>query len=307
MRAPASTQIGFVSRPDLSVANEVGHQAVSAGYLSAVLKARLLQGRYFNENDSANAPLVAIINQSLARRYFPGENPIGKQVFYHAHDIRREASQPHIRIVGVIADMRGYGLAARAKPVLYTPYEQWAASCCIVVRTSQSAASVLPSLIATIHKIDPEILTGHGETMNEMIQRSWAVYLHRAMAWLMGTFAALALLLSAVGLYGVVAYSVSRRTREIGIRMALGAQRSEVLRMVIREGMLLAGVGVAIGVGAALGLTRLIASLLYGVEPWDPVVFVSVAVVLSLIALVAAYIPARRAMRVDPVTALKYE
>ncbi|MHB8754160.1 MAG: ADOP family duplicated permease [Candidatus Acidiferrales bacterium] len=307
MSGPGSTQIGFVSRPSLGVNNEVGHQVISAGYLSSVVKAQLLRGRHFNENDNASAPLVGIINETLARRYFPGENPIGKQIFYHANDINRDTSQPPIRIIGIIADIKEYALDSKAAPVIYTPYEQWPVPYKVVVRTSQAAASVLPALIATIHKIDPEILTESGTTMSEIIQGSSAAYLHRATAWLAGGFAALALMLSAVGLYGVISYSVSRRTREIGVRMALGAQRRVVMRLVLVQGARLALVGVAIGLLAAFGLTRLMSSLLYGVSASDPITFAAVAIVLLAVALLACYIPARRAMKVDPMVALRHE
>ena len=178
------TQIGFVGRPSLGVNNEVGHRVVSAGYLS-VLKAQLLGGRHFNEKDNANAPLVAIINQTLMRRYFSGENPVGKQFFYHAHDIRLEGSQPPIQIVGMIADVKEYALDSNARPVIYTPFEQSpSAGFSVAVRTSQEAASVLPSLIAAIHEFDPEILTSDSATMPEIIQNSLAAYWHRATAWL---------------------------------------------------------------------------------------------------------------------------
>ena len=301
------TQIGFVDRPALGFNNEVGHVQIGVGYLAA-LKARLLQGRYFNENDGLNAPLVAIINQTLARRYFANENPIGKQIFYHAHDIALEASQPPIQIVGVIADIKQNSLDESGRADVYTPFAQSPeAGFAIAVRTSQDAASELPLLISTLRKIDSTIIVTDASTMTEIIQHSWAAYMHRASAWLAAGFAGLALLLSAVGLYGVITYSVSRRTREIGVRMALGAQRKDVLRLVLEEGAYLALTGLSIGTIASLLAARWMASLLFGVEPADPLTFVTVAVVLSVVTLVACYIPAVRAMRVDPMIALRYE
>jgi macrolide transport system ATP-binding/permease protein len=301
------TQIGFVGRPALGFNNEVGHVQVGVGYLPA-LKARLLAGRDFNENDNMQAPLVAIINQTLARRYFANENPIGKQIFYHAHDISLEASQPPIQIVGVIADIKQNSLDESGRADLYTPFVQSPDSgFAVAVRTSQDAASVLPLLVSTLQKIDSTIVVVDATTMPEIIEHSWAAYMHRASAWLTGGFAALALLLSAVGQYGVIAYSVSRRTREIGVRMALGAQRKEVLRLVLGEGARLGLIGLSIGVVASLVATRWMSSLLFGVEPADPLTFVTVAALLSLIALLACYIPARRATRVDPIVALRYE
>ncbi|MGH9729536.1 MAG: ABC transporter permease [Candidatus Acidiferrales bacterium] len=302
-----STQIGFVARPSLGVNNEVGHQVVSAGYLLSVLKTTLLKGRYINENDNANAPLVAIINQTLARRYFPDGDPLDKQFYYHAHDIKREASQPPIQIVGVIADMKDYALDSKTTPVIYTPFEQWTQPYSIVVRTSQQAASVLPSLIATIHKIDHAILTGSGATMPEIIQDSSAAYWHRASAWLAGGFAVLALVLSVVGLYGVIAYSVSQRTREIGIRMALGAQRSSVYRLILKEAGWLTLFGILLGLACSVVTATLMHGLLFGVQPWDVSTLGVVAGTLAASALLASYIPARRATRVDPMVALRYE
>ena len=306
MSGPGSTQIGFVARPSLGANNEVGHQVISPGYLS-VVKATLLKGRHFNENDNASGPLVAIINHTLAQRYFAGENPLGKQFFYHAHDITREASQPPIQVVGVIADMKDYALDSKAMPVIYTPYEQWPDGNSIVVRTSQKAASVLPALIAVIHKIDPEILTDGGATMSELIQTSRAAYMHRALAWLAGGFAALALLLSVVGLYGVIAYSVSQRTHEIGVRMALGATPASVYHLVLREAGWLTLIGLILGVFGSIAAGISVRSLLFGVRAWDVSILGAVAVVLVVCALLASYAPARRAASVDPLTALRHD
>ncbi|MHB8617826.1 MAG: ADOP family duplicated permease [Candidatus Acidiferrales bacterium] len=301
------TQIGFVGRPALGFNNEVGHVQIGVGYLPT-LKARLLEGRYFNENDNLNAPLVAIINQTLARRYFANQNPIGKQIFYHAHDIALEASQAPIQIVGVIADIKQNSLDESGRADVYTPFAQSPDSgFSIAVRTSQDAASILPLIISTLHKIDSSIVVTDASTMQQIIQHSWAAYMHRASAWLAGGFAALALLLSAVGLYGVIAYSVGRRTREIGVRMALGAQRKDVLRLVLGEGARLALIGLSIGIVASLFAARWMSSLLFGIEPADPLTFVTVAILLALVALAACWIPARRAMRVDPMVALRYE
>ena len=307
LSSDGGTQIGFVGRPALGFNNETGHVQTGVGYLPA-LKARLLAGRYFNENDSLHAPLVAIINQTLARRYFANENPIGKQIFYHAHDVALEASQPPIQIVGVIADIKQNSLDESGRAELYTPFAQSPDSgFSVAVRTSQDAASVLPVVISTLQKIDSTIVVVDATPMSEIIEHSWAAYMHRASAWLAGGFAALALLLSAVGLYGVIAYSVSRRTREIGVRMALGAQRNDVLRLVLGEGARLALTGLSIGVAASLFATRSLSSLLFGVSSTDPFTFVAVAVVLSLVVLLACFIPARRATRVDPMVALRHE
>ncbi|MCL5004894.1 MAG: ABC transporter permease [Acidobacteria bacterium] len=303
------TQIGFVGRPSLGENNAVGHILLSPGYLS-VLQARLLRGRYFNENDNANAPLVAVINQTLARRYFAGENPIGKQFFYHSHgsDAKLDGPGHPTQIVGVIADVKQNALDGPATPVVYTPFDQEPGpSFFIAVRTSQEAAAVLPTLIAAIHKIDPGIVTSGGATMPEIIQDSPAAYWHRASAFLAGGFAALALLLSIVGLYGVIAYSVSRRTREIGVRMALGASRGSVYRLILKEAGWLTLIGVVIGIPGSIAAGMFIRSLLFGVRSWDVSILGTVAAVLITSALLASYFPARRAACVNPVEALRTE
>jgi macrolide transport system ATP-binding/permease protein len=305
----AGTQIGFVGRPGLGESNEVGHQVISAEYLP-LLKARVLRGRNFNENDSANALSVAIINQTLARRYFPAENPIGKQIFYHQHGSAPGLDGPRhpIRIVGVIANVKDYGLSEAAKPVVYTPAVPGPGfHFSLVVRTSQDAASVLPSLAATIHEIDPQILTSGAATMPEIIQGSPAAYWHRVSAWLAGGFAALALVLSTIGLYGVIAYSVSRRTREIGVRMALGATHGSVYELILKEAGWLTLFGIAIGLCGSIAAGMFMRSLLFGVQSWDFSILGGVAGVLVAFALLASYVPARRAASVDPVEALRAE
>lgn len=305
-----STQIGIVGQPGLGESNEVGHQVTSAGYLSAVLKAQFIEGRDFNENDRASASSVVIINLTLARRYFPHENPIGRQVFYHQHGSAPAMSGPQhpLRVVGVIADIKEDALDSKATPVVYSPASGWPdRSYTLAVRTSLPAASFLPSLIAAIHEIDPQILVLGPATMSRIIQRSWAAYLHRLMAWMAAGFAALALLLSSVGLYGIIAYSVSRRTREIGVRMAMGAQRSSVYQLILREAAWLTFIGLAIGLSGALAAGIFMRSLLFGVRSWDISIMAAVAALVALSALLASYNPARRAASVDPVNALRAE
>lgn len=307
LSSDGGTQIGFVGRPALGFNNETGHVQIGVGYLEA-LKARLLAGRYFNENDGLHAPLVAIINQTLARRYFSNQSPLGKQIFYHAHDIVLEAAQPPIEIVGVVADIKQNSLDESGRAEVYTPFAQSPdAGFSVAVRTSEDAAAVLPLIISTVHKIDSTIVVVDASPMSEIVAHSWAAYMHRASAWLAGGFAALALLLSAVGLYGVIAYSVSSRTREIGVRMALGAQPNDVLRLVLGEGARLALVGLSMGAAVSLVATRCMSNLLFGVRSTDPLTLVAVAALLSLVALAACFIPARRATKVDPTVALRFE
>jgi len=303
-----STQIGFVGRPNLGINNEAGHQVVSEGYLS-VLQARLLRGRYFSENDNAKTPLVALINQTLARRYFSGQDPLGKQFFYHSHteDPKWKGPQP-IQIVGVVADMKEDALDQPATPVLYTPFNQDPdRSFSIAVRASQEAGPALPLVISAIHAINPEIVTTDAATMAEIIQNSSEVYWHRASAWLVGGSAALALALSIVGLYGVIAYSVSQRTREIGVRMALGASPRSVQKLVLTEAGRLVIIGILIGLPGSFAAGMFMRSLLFGVRSWDLAILGAVSAVLITSALLASYIPARRAASVNPVEALRAE
>jgi macrolide transport system ATP-binding/permease protein len=304
-----STQIGFVGKPNLAETNEVGHQVVSADYLS-VLKAQSIQGRYFNEHDNTNAPSVAIINQTLAREYFPGENPLGQQIFYHQHGSAPESSGPQhpLEIVGVIADVKESALDENETPVVYTPFEHGSApDFYVAVRTSQEAGSVLPLLISTIHEVDSGIVIDGASTMSDLIQDSSAAYLHRATASLAAGFAVAALLLSTVGLYGVIAYSVSRRTFEIGVRMALGATRSSVYRLILNEAGRLTLIGLIIGLSGAVAAGTFMRSLLFGVHSWDVSILSSVAAVLLISTVIAVLVPARRASRVDPLVALRHE
>lgn len=295
------TQIGFPARPSLGENNEVGHRTVSEEYFS-VLKAHLLQGRYFNRSDGPRAPAVAIINGGLARRYFGAENPIGKQFFWHGRP------QKPIQIVGVIADIKEDALDEKATPFLYTAFGQSPSSgFYIVARTSQDAAALLAALTRTVEKLDPGTVVSEAATMPELIQGSTSAYLHRAAAWLAGSFAGLALVLSTVGLYGTVAYSVHRRTREIGVRMALGATPGVVYKLILKEAGALTLIGVLIALPGSIAAGVLMRSLLFGVQSWDAGILAAVAAVLITSALAASYVPARRAALVNPVQALRAE
>ena len=297
----SSTDIEVVGRSNLGEHNEVGDRQVSAGYFSA-LKGQLLRGRYFDGSDNATSPRVVIINQSLAQRYLSGENPIGKQLVF------RGDRQHPMQIVGVISDIKEGALDEKDTPFMYRPFQQNPnGGFAVVIRSSLEAASLLPSMIATVYKIDPNIAVSDATTMPHIIEDSSSAYLHRVSACLAGGFAALALTLSLVGLYGVISYSVSQRTREIGVRMALGAQRNSVYRLILKEAGLLTLIGTVIGVAGSIAGGLFIRSLLFDVQSWDISILGAVAVLLVVSALLASYIPARRAASVDPMQALRSE
>ena len=288
-------------RPSLGDRNEVAFRGVGAGYFTT-LGAKLSRGRYFNEEEDGSKPRVAIVNQAFARQYFPGEDAIGKQLSYF------RAPAQLIEIVGIVEDIREGPLDDAIPPILYTPFNQNPAnSFWLLVRTWQAEQPLLPRVAATIHKMDANIVTSGGITMRDRIRDSQSAYLHRSAAWLAGGFALLALLLSVVGLYGVVAYSVSQRTREIGVRMALGAQPGAVYGLVLKEAGWLCAGGILIGLACSVGAATLIRGLLFGVRAWDVSTLAAVAGVLGVSALAASYVPARRAAGVNPVEALRAE
>jgi predicted lysophospholipase L1 biosynthesis ABC-type transport system permease subunit len=242
-----------------------------------------------------------IINRAFARRYFPGEDPIGKE-------IRFDASEPVIEIVGMVDDIKEGPLDKAVHPAIYTPFDQgFEGNFYVVVRTGQEPQAVLQRLVATIHQIGPAVMTSHAETMTERIDQSESASLHRFSAWVVGGFAGMALLLGVIGLYGVIAYSVSQRTREIGVRMALGAQRGSVCRLVLREALRLTVVGIGAGLVGSLATATLLRPLLFGVRPWDGTTLSGVAMLLGVAAMLASYLPARRAASVNPVEALRAE
>jgi predicted permease len=296
-----TTWFRVIGRPYHGEHNETPEREVSPDYFRT-LGAKLVRGRYFTEAEDTSKPRVVIVNEALMRRYFPGEDPIGQHITY--------LSDPPvpIEIVGIVGDVKEGPLDTATPPVLYLPFSQSPERFfSVIVRTSQAEQSILPTLAAVIRQIDPDIITSTGMTMNDRIGGSPSVYLHRSSAWLVGGFAVPALLLGVIGLYGVIAYSVSQRSREIGVRMALGARPASVYRLIMREAGWLTAAGIAIGLACAVAAATLMRRLLFGVESWDVATLVAVAAVLGLSALLASYVPARRAALVNPVDALRGE
>ncbi len=298
----SATWIRIVGKPIQGAHNEVPEREVNSAYFTA-LGAKLARGRYFTTADDVSKPLIAIVNQAFARQYLPGEDPVGKQLLYE-----RPGPQTPMEIVGVVEDVKEGELDSANHPALYVPFVHYAGSYFnILVRTSGDERPMLSALLATIHQIEPKALTKEPAKLTDVINDTETAYLHRSSAALAGGFAAMALLLSVVGLYGVVAYSVSQRTREIGVRMALGAGRGSICRLVLKEALQLTVAGIVIGLCGSLAAAALMRSLLFGVGAWDVETFVAVAAVLGISAGLASYIPARRAASVNPLESLRVE
>ena len=294
--------VRFVGKPYNGTHNEVNQRDVSAGFFNTI-HAKLLRGRYFNDAEDLSKPTVIIINEAFAKKYFPGEDPIGKKVG------DTELTPKSIReIVGVVADIKDAGLAQDQWPAEYSHFNQSTDTYFyMLVRTRQDAQNTVPELAKAIHEVSSDAAVEGGGTVTQMINDSYTAYIHRSAAYLVGGFAALALLLGVVGLYGVIAYSVSQRTREIGVRMALGAQRRAIHRLILKEAGWLTGMGILIGLACSVAAAQLMGSLLFGVRAWDPWTLAAVAAVLGFSALLASLIPARRASSINPVEALSTE
>jgi predicted permease len=290
-----------------------GWMTVSPRYFE-VFKIPVKRGRSFEIRDDATSPPVIIINETMAKRYWPDKDPLNDRLTVGRGIMREFAGEPDRQIIGVVGDTRNGGLDSEPNPMMFIPQAQ--------VPDQVNQLNLRLSPMAWLVRTQTEPLSMSNAIQEQLRQstglpvsevRSMAQVVSRSVSrqkfnmWLMTVFGASALLLAAIGIYGLMAYSVEQRTQEIGIRMALGAQASQVKNMIVRQGMALAIVGVVIGLAVAFGLARFIATFLFGVGKWDPLVFVAVPAVLTFVALAAVWLPARRASRVDPIVALRYE
>ena len=282
---------------------------VEGGFQKA-MGVTLERGRFITADDNEHAPVVIVIDDVFARMYFPNENPIGKHVHIALFGVEAQ-------VVGVVGHVKQWGPGGDPKTAVKAQFEYpfmqlpeklmrlAADAVAVVVRTRGDPTAIMGPVRRAVQELDPREIIYGVQTLDEVLSNSFAA--RRLSMILLGIFAALALVLSCVGMYGVISYLVGQRTHEIGVRVALGAQRNDVLRLIFGQGIRMALVGVGIGLAAALALTRLMSRMLFGVSATDPVTFAGVAVLLCGVALVACYIPARRAMRVDPMVALRYE
>jgi len=264
----------------------------------------LLSGRAFRETDNQQSASVAIVSARTAELLWPGQSPLGRQLRWGR--IESDNQWPWRTLVGVVGNVKSYAMDPEQTMELYYPYGQQAAgSFNFVIRARGRPESLASAVRHSIHAVDKDTAIVSVKTMEDIVSES--IWQKRLWSVLFALFATVALLLAAVGIYGVMSYLVSQRTREIGIRMALGARRGNVLALVIGRGLMLVAVGLAVGLSGALALSQIIKSLIFGVTASDPVTFVTAPVVLTLVASIACYIPARRAARVDPVIALRQD
>jgi putative ABC transport system permease protein len=259
----------------------------------------LLQGRDFTERDTTNAPLALVVTESFVRQFNLGTNILGRR-------LKVTESSGESEIIGVVKDVKFQDLAASPRGAMYRSYKQvcWG-KMTLVIRTQRELSDVARAIRANLDQLDKDLPLENVRTMTQLVEASVAE--RKLSVRLLTGFAGVALLLAAIGLYGVLAYTVTQRTREIGIRSALGAQRADVIGLVLRQGMTLASVGLLLGLVGAFALTRLIRALLFDVTPTDPLTFVGIPLLLAAVALLACWLPARRAGKVDPMEALRYE
>ncbi len=303
--ADGFVNLGFdiVGNPPSSAGTSrtANYVSVSPDYFR-VMGIPLMAGRFFNHHDILSAPRVSVISKAMARLYFPNQNPLGKQLTFGFPPDSGATRE----IVGIVGDVRDVALGQDPGPMMYVPYAQspfWGAN--LVVKSTLSTSSVAAAIRQEVRKMDKDLPVTDVATMPDILDAS--VSQPRFRTFLLGLFAAMALVLAATGIFGVISYSVSCRRNEIGIRVALGASRGAILRMVLRETLVLTLVGLAVGVPCSLAASRVVGHMLFGVSAYDPATIAAVAFTLAAVAALAGYVPARRAMRVDPMIALRYE
>ncbi len=302
----AATAVHLLSQPPLALSDlpVTNVQVVGSNYFST-MNIPLRAGRLFNAQELTEEKHVTIINQAFADKYLHGVNPLGQKAAIYMKSLTETELQPS-EIIGVVGDVHQMGLDTVPEPTVYWPHPELVMSgMTILVRTANDPRLIAPAARAALQQLDPELPLAGVATMDQLLADSLSR--SRFTMLLLGIFAGVALVLAAVGIYGLIAYSVTQRTQELGIRIALGAQRRDVLRLVLAQGTRLTFLGVAIGLFAALALSRLLSTLLFAVSATDPLTFAGVATLLAVVALLACFIPARRATRVDPIVALRYE
>lgn len=293
-------------RPPVPVGAEPQVQTLSVmGDYFRVMQIPVRAGRGFTDLDREGQPLVAVVNETFVKQFFPHENPLGARLDW----ARSKPPRQWMTIVGVVQDVKYWGLNQPVDPAVYAPFSQsdepWRRWMTLAIRSSRPPNTLVDEVKQQVWSVDRRIPVSDIQSMQGLMADSLAQ--QRFNMLLLGLFAALALILASVGIYGLMAYAVTQRTHEIGVRMAIGAQQRDVLSLVVREGAKLVFLGIAVGIAGALGLTRMMASLLFAVEPTDPAIFAGVAFLLALVALAACYVPARRAARIDPMVALRYD
>lgn len=298
----SGTSVSIEGRPPLPPGERLSTGIVTTDFkYFETMQIPLIRGRLFNADEAREMRHVVVVNEEFARQNFPGEDPLGKRVTINMKD-----ENVPTQIIGIVGNTKHLGLDLENEDLAYWPQpEQVYSSMTFILRTQSEPTSVMPAVRGVIRGLDPEQPIGEINTMEGLLGKS--VARARFSTVLLGIFSVVALLMAAVGIYGVMSYSVEQRTHEIGLRMALGAQRGDVLRLMVKQGVVVGVIGVALGLAASFGLTRTIVSLLFEVQATDSKTFASVAAGLFLITLVACYIPARRATKVDPLVALRYE